>query len=142
MRSIEVVDNEQPPVLGRLGNGLLGVGQEVGLGALRPHAGGYDSPGGDFQVNPLIPFGERQRRGTRVRACYPDSQQRVAESDRALVPRARELVWIGELAASTLVTTRPARAERCRSRLEDCLHPPLPRPLPLVQSAVASYGLL
>src|SRR6266571_2173094 len=79
--------------------------------------------------NPLIPYGERRRRGTGVPLCYPQAWQRVAVSVRAVVPRARLEVWIGESAASSLVTTRPGAPGRRRSRWEDCLHPPLPRSL-------------
>jgi hypothetical protein len=50
LMSIEVIDNEQPRVLRCLGNSLLDVGQKVGLGAARPHAGRYHPPGSDFQV--------------------------------------------------------------------------------------------
>src|SRR5262245_25603419 len=47
-----------------------------------------------------------------------------------MVPCARLGAWIGEVAASSLVTTRPVAAGRRRSRWEDCLYPPLPRSLP------------
>src|SRR2546430_9623895 len=51
LMGVEVVDDKQPRVLRRLGNGLLDVGQKIGLGTARPHAGGYHSPGGDFPVS-------------------------------------------------------------------------------------------
>ncbi len=85
---------------------------------------------GKFLGNPLIPYGERRRRGTGVPLCYPQAWQRVAVSVRAVVPRARLEVWIGESAASSLVTTRPVAPGRRRSRWEDCLSPPLPHLLP------------
>jgi hypothetical protein len=53
------------------------------------------------------PDGARRRRGTGVPLCYPHAGQRVAVSVCAVVPRARLEVWIGEVAASSLVTTRP-----------------------------------
>lgn len=62
---------------------------------------------GQFLGNLVIPSGERRRRGTGAALCYPDSQQWVAISVRAVVPRARLEAWIGEPAASSLVTTRP-----------------------------------
>src|SRR5205085_8140390 len=65
-------------------------------------------------------------------AGYPDWWQRVVVSGKALAPRARTQVWIGELAASALMTARSVCADRCRSRSEDCLPPPLPRLLPWV----------
>src|SRR5205807_1265935 len=58
------------------------------------------------------PDGARRRRGTGAALCYPDSQQRVAISVRAVVPRARLEAWIGESAASSLVTTRPVTPGR------------------------------
>src|SRR5882724_3262987 len=76
------------------------------------------------------PDGARRRRGTGAPLCYAHSWQRVAVSVRAVVPCARIGAWIGEPAASSLVTTRPVSPGRRRSRWEDCLHPPLPRPLP------------
>src|SRR5262245_13980329 len=79
--------------------------------------------------NLLIPYGERRRRGTGVPLCYPPAWQRVAVSVCTVVPRARLEVWIGEAAASSLVTTRPVAPGRRRSRWEDCLYPPLPHPL-------------
>src|SRR5919199_6244709 len=85
---------------------------------------------GKLLGNPLIPSGERRRRGTRVALCYPASRQRVAVSVQTVVPRARLEAWIGEPAASSLVTTRPGAPGQGRSRWEDCLHPPLPHPLP------------
>jgi hypothetical protein len=59
---------------------------------------------------------------------YPHAWQRVTVSVCAVVPRARLEVWIGEAAASSLVTTRPAVPGRRRSGWEDCLNsapPPL-----------------
>ena len=85
---------------------------------------------GKFLGNLLISYGERRRRGTRAALCYPASRQWVAISVQTVVPRARLEAWIGEPAASSLVTTRPGASGRCRSRWEDCLHPPLPYPLP------------
>ena len=85
---------------------------------------------GKFLGNLLISSGERRRRGTRAALCYPASRQWVAISVETVVPRARLEAWIGEPAASSLVTTRPGAPGRCRSRWEDCLHPPLPHPLP------------
>src|SRR5215468_9077769 len=57
------------------------------------------------------------------------ARQRDAVSVCTVVPRARLEVWIGESAASSLVTTRPVAPGWRRSRWEDCLYPPLPRPL-------------
>src|SRR5262245_57454665 len=57
--------------------------------------------------NLVIPSGERRRRGTRAALCYPASRQRVAVSVQTVVPRARLEAWIGEPAASSLVTTPP-----------------------------------
>src|SRR5262245_449672 len=74
----------------------------------------------------LIPYGERRRRGTGVPLCYPPAWQQGAVSVRTVVPRARLEVWIGEVAASSLVTTRPVAPGQRRSRWEDCLYPPLP----------------
>src|SRR5262245_33931481 len=88
--------------------------------------------------NLLIPYGERRRRGTGVPLCYPPAWQRVAVSVCTVVPRARLEVWIGEAAASSLVTTRPVAPGRRRSRWEDCLYPPLPYPLPACPCAAAA----
>jgi len=62
-----------------------------------------------------------------VPLCYPHTWQRVAVSVRTVVPRARLGVWIGEAAASPLVTTRaccPRPASLPLGRL------PLPAPPP------------
>lgn len=72
--------------------------------------------------------------------CSPHTWQRVAVSVRTVVPRARLEVWIGESAASSLVTPRPVASGRCRSRWADCLSPPLPHLLPLWPSSTMVAG--
>jgi hypothetical protein len=91
-----------------------------------------------FLGNLVIPYGERRRRGTGAPLCYPASWPRVVVSVCAVVLCARLGVWIGEVAASSLVTTRPVAPGWRRSRWEDCLYPPLPRPLPVCPWAAAA----
>jgi hypothetical protein len=88
--------------------------------------------------NPLTGSADGGEQGRKL--CSPASQQRVAVSARAVVPGARLGAWIGEPAASSLVTTRSARLGRRRSRAADCLTPATPPPAATVLwSAVAQW---